>query len=167
LLVEAFNHKSHPVSIAGGRAENTLMYNNLYHVTGISWRYSMPNYDYRCLDCSRRFSRFIPYSEYGTAAVICPHCSSENVQRKIGRVRIARSEGSRLEDISDPAQMEGLEEDPRALGQMMRKMSSEMGEDLGPEFHEVVERLEKGQRPEEIEQSLPDLGDEGGGYFDE
>jgi hypothetical protein len=45
---------------------------------------------------------------------------------------------------------------------MMRKMSAEMGEDLGPEFDEVVDRLEKGQSPEEIEEALPDLGgDEG------
>ena len=47
----------------------------------------------------------------------------------------------------------------------MRKMSREMGEDLGEEFHEVVDRLEKGQAPEDIEQAMPDLaeGDAGGG----
>ena len=36
---------------------------------------------------------------------------------------------------------------------MMRKMSSEMGEDMGPEFDEVVGRLEAGQSPEDIEAS--------------
>jgi hypothetical protein len=41
---------------------------------------------------------------------------------------------------------------------MMRQMSDEMGEDLGPEFDEVVDRLERGQSPEEIEKDLPDLG---------
>jgi hypothetical protein len=46
---------------------------------------------------------------------------------------------------------------------MMRKMSSEMGEDLGPEFSDVVDRLESGQNPEEIEKALPDLGGETGG----
>ena len=45
----------------------------------------------------------------------------------------------------------------------MRKMSNEMGEDLGPEFEEVVDRLEAGQSPEEIEKSLPELGEETGG----
>ncbi len=45
---------------------------------------------------------------------------------------------------------------------MMRDMSRELGEDMGPEFDEVVDRLEKGQSPEEIERDLPDLGaDEG------
>lgn len=54
--------------------------------------------------------------------------------------------------------MEGLENDPKALGQMMRKLGSETGEALPPEFNEVVDRLEAGQSPEEIETALPDLG---------
>jgi hypothetical protein len=36
-------------------------------------------------------------------------------------------------------------------------MGSELGEDAGPEFDEVVGRLEAGQSPEEIEKDLPDL----------
>jgi hypothetical protein len=42
---------------------------------------------------------------------------------------------------------------------MMRKMKQEMGEDVGPEFDEVVDRLEAGQSPEEIEQAIPDLAE--------
>lgn len=122
----------------------------------------MPYYDFRCLDCMRRFSTFITYSDYGNKKVACPHCSSENVQRRIGRVRIAKSEDSRMEDLADPAALEGLEDDPRALGRMMRKMSSEMGEEMGPEFDEVIDRLEAGQNPEDIEKAIPDLGGEGG-----
>jgi hypothetical protein len=44
----------------------------------------------------------------------------------------------------------------------MRKMSAEMGEDLGPEFDEVVGRLESGEDPESIEQSMPELMGDGG-----
>ena len=33
-------------------------------------------------------------------------------------------------------------------------MSRETGEDLGPEFGEMVDRLEAGESPESIEQSL-------------
>ena len=123
----------------------------------------MPDYDYRCLNCKRRFSIFLSYQEYGQKPVICPYCASEQVSRRIGRVRFARSEESRLENMADPSALEGLDEDPVALGRMMRKMGNEMGEDLGPEFSEVVDRLESGQDPEEIEKALPDLGDEGGG----
>ena len=44
----------------------------------------------------------------------------------------------------------------------MRKMSKETGEDLGPEFDEVVGRLEAGDSPENIEKSMPELMGEGG-----
>jgi putative FmdB family regulatory protein len=118
----------------------------------------MPTYEYRCHNCRRRFDIFLSYQEYGVRTVICPHCKSENVRRKIGRVRVARSDESRLENLADPSNLEGLDEDPRALGRMMRQMSSEIGEEMGPEFDEVVNRLERGQLPDDIEKELPDLG---------
>jgi putative FmdB family regulatory protein len=126
----------------------------------------MPTYQYRCLDCKRRFEVFLTYAEYGSKAVSCPHCASAKVERRIGRIRVARSEESRLDDFGDPSSLEGLEDDPKALGRMMRKMSNEMGEDLGPEFGEVIGRLESGQSPEEIEKSMPDLGEGMGGDED-
>ncbi|MGE5221753.1 MAG: FmdB family zinc ribbon protein [Omnitrophica WOR_2 bacterium] len=131
----------------------------------------MPTYQYRCKECHRRFEVFMTYSEYGTRPVNCPHCASENVERRIGRIRIAHSEESRLENLADPSKLEGLEDDPRALGRMMREMSGEMGEDMGPEFDEVIDRLEAGQSPDEIEKALPDLGGDdvggmGGGLDD-
>jgi putative FmdB family regulatory protein len=119
---------------------------------------SMPNYEYRCLNCRKRFEVFFRFSDYGSQPVVCPHCKSENVQRKIGRVRVARSDESRMESMADPDKLAGLEEDPRALGRMMREMSRETGEEMGPEFDEVVNRLSAGQAPEEIEKDLPDMG---------
>ncbi len=123
----------------------------------------MPAYEFRCLDCKQAFEVFLSYKEYGKQKVTCPHCESDNVQRRLSRVRIAKSEDSRFDDLADPSAMAGLEDDPQALGRMMRKMSSEMGEDLGPEFNEVVDRLEKGQSPEDIEKDIPDLGGDDGG----
>ncbi len=120
----------------------------------------MPLYEYRCLDCKRRFDIFMTYAEYGNKAVACQHCGSQHVTRKIGKIRITKSEDNRLEDFSDPSSLEGLEDDPVALGKMMRKMSGELGEDMPPEFDEVVNRLEKGQSPEEIERDLPDLAND-------
>jgi putative FmdB family regulatory protein len=118
----------------------------------------MPSYEFRCLDCRRRFEVIMTYSEYGSRPIACPHCKSENVQRKIGRIRVAKSEESRLENMADPEALAGMEDDPRAMGRMMRQMSSELGEEMGPEFDEVVGRLEAGQAPEDIEKDLPDLG---------
>ncbi len=133
----------------------------------------MPFYDYTCLNCHKRFDVFMTFSEYGTRPVTCPNCKSRKVRRGIPRVRVAKSEESRMDslagDFSDPSALAGLENDPKAMGRMMRKMGNEMGEEIPPEFNEVVDRLEKGQSPEEIEKEIPDLGagDMGGGMDDD
>jgi putative FmdB family regulatory protein len=137
----------------------------------------MPNYPYRCLKCQKRFEIFMTYAEYGSRPVTCPHCESQEVQRRIARVRVAKSIESRMENVEDPSSLEGLEDDPRALGKMLRKMEGQVGEEIGPEFSEVIDRLEAGQSPEEIEESMPELnlpGDNlpgeglaGGGMLDE
>lgn len=122
----------------------------------------MPFYPYICLNCRKRFEIQMSYSEYGSRPVNCPHCQSDQVRRRIGRIRFARSEESRMEDLADPSNLAGLDDDPQSLGRMMRKMSKEMGEEMGPEFDEVIDRLEAGQSPDEIEKAVPDLaGDEG------
>ncbi len=127
----------------------------------------MPTYQYRCLNCNKRFEVFLSYKEYGVKTVLCPHCLSDQVQRRIGRIRITKSEDSRLDALTDPSGLEGLENDPKALGKMMRKMGNEMGEEVGPEFDEVVDRLEAGQSPEDIEKAIPDLEGGAGGIGDD
>lgn len=122
----------------------------------------MPTYDFICQNCSQRFDIFLSFSEYGKKRVTCAHCGSDKVRRRITRVRIAKSEESRFDSMTDDLSgFEGIEDDPRAMGRMMRKMGREMGEDLPPEFDEVVDRLESGQSPEEIEKEIPDLGNAG------
>ncbi|RME49399.1 MAG: zinc ribbon domain-containing protein [Chloroflexi bacterium] len=123
----------------------------------------MPIYEYRCTDCGRRTSIFTR-SMNDELNPVCRTCGSHNMRRLISRVAVVRSEESRLESLADPSNFAGLdEEDPRSLGRFMRKMSQEMGEDLGPEFDEVVDRLESGQSPEEIEKEMPELGEDLGG----
>jgi hypothetical protein len=73
--------------------------------------------------------------------------------------------------MSDLGDLPDLDEnDPRSLGRWMRKMKDQMGseldEDLGDEFDEVVGRLEAGQDPEEIEKSMPELMGGEGSDFD-
>ena len=119
----------------------------------------MPTYDFICNDCKKRFDAFVAFSEYENKAVHCAHCQSGNVRRRMTKVRIAKSDESRMESAADDfSGMDGIEEDPKALARMMRKMGGEMGEDLPAEFNEVVGRLEAGQSPEEIESAIPDLG---------
>jgi len=121
----------------------------------------MPLYEYICDNCKQRFSLRLTYEEYGKAKVACIYCASEQVRRKLTRFRLKRSDASRLAEMPDPASLDGIENDPQSLGRMIRSMSKETGEDLGPEFDEVVDRLEAGQGADEIERELPDLdGDE-------
>ena len=128
----------------------------------------MPTYDFICNNCNQRFDVFMTFSEYGKKPVLCAHCNSKNVRRRMTKVRIAKSEDSRMDSMADDfSGFEGLEDDPKAMGQMMRKMGKEMGEDLPPEFDEVVDRLESGQSPEDIESALPDLGNDMGGEDDD
>lgn len=121
----------------------------------------MPYYDYQCQDCRRRVRLFMTYAEYGRTTPTCPHCHSVTLKRRIGRIALAKSEDARMDAMMDDSALANLDEnDPKALGQFMRKMSREMGEDLGDEFSEVVDRLESGESPDSIEQSMPDLGAE-------
>jgi putative FmdB family regulatory protein len=119
----------------------------------------VPTYEYRCEDCRKRASLFFTYAEYGTKQPVCPHCGSLQLRRLITRVRVATSEESRMDRLADPSAWGGIDEnDPKSVAQMMRRMGSEMGEDMGPEFHEAVDRLEAGENPEDIEKSVPGLG---------
>ncbi len=120
----------------------------------------MPIYDFLCRQCGKRFQTRLSYAEYGTVQVVCPHCSGIDVQRRIGRVRIAHTGGSSPDSWDDSTWDNLDQEDPRALASMMRSMSREMGEDLPPDLDEVVDRLEAGEAPEEIEKDLP-LDDDG------
>ena len=119
----------------------------------------MPTYDYRCEQCDKRISIHQTYEQYGVEQVQCLHCGSKKLKRVIGRVRFARSEDSRMDDLSDPGSWDDFnEEDPRSMARMMRRMGKELGEDIPPEFDEVIDRLESGEDPEEIEKDMPDFG---------
>ena len=127
----------------------------------------MPIYEYRCHDCRRRVNLF--YRSY--AAIedepACPRCGGTSLSRLISRVAVVRSEESRMDDMTDPSMLGDLDEnDPKSLGRWMRKMSAEAGEDMPQEFDEVIDRLESGQTPEQIEESMPELGDSLGGDMD-
>jgi putative FmdB family regulatory protein len=119
----------------------------------------MPIYEYLCLDCRKRVSVFFrTFSEASDDAARCPRCEGAHLRRLVSRVAVLKSEEGRLDDMADPAFMAGLEnEDPRALAGFMRKMSDEMGEPLDAEMSEMVGRLERGESPEAIEKSMPEL----------
>lgn len=125
----------------------------------------MPIYEYGCYDCRKRVHIFFrSFADVETRQAVCPRCGGIRLKRLVSKVAVVRSEESRLESLADPTHLAGLDEnDPRSMARWMRKMSSEVGEDLGDEFNEVVDRLEAGEDPESIEKSMPEFGDTGSG----
>ncbi len=120
----------------------------------------MPIYEYRCQDCKRRVSiLWRTLAEAETGQPRCPRCGGTHLTRLVSRVAVLRSEEARLDSLMDADSLSDLDEnDPKSIARWMRKMSKEIGEDAGEEFEEVVDRLEAGQTPEQIEQEMPDLG---------
>ncbi len=126
-------------------------------------------FDYRCAGCGRKVTvLFRTLAAVDHSKVVCDRCGSTKLTRLMPRVRVLRGEGGDTLgsegdiDAGLLRDMEGLDEsDPRALGRFMRKMSEETGEDLGPEFGEVVSRLERGEDPESIEQKMGDVFGDG------
>lgn len=128
----------------------------------------MPAYDFRCKDCRRTFTlSYATYAERDAAVPKCPHCGSRELSNLIRRVSVLTSDDARAERLADPSRLGGVDEnDPRSMGRLMRQMSAETGEDLGPEFNDVVDRLESGESPESIETSMPGLGGDSPGGLD-
>lgn len=90
----------------------------------------MPIYEFRCEDCGR-ISEFLilrlnePFSPY------CKRCKSNKMTKVISKVRVIRSEESRLESLADPSKWGDIDEnDPKSIAKWMKKMGKEMGEDM-------------------------------------
>ena len=52
------------------------------------------------------------------------------------------------------------ENDPQSVARWARRMREESGEDLGPEFDEMIGRMEAGEMPDESFADDEDDGDE-------
>jgi putative FmdB family regulatory protein len=107
----------------------------------------MPIYEYRCADCQRRLSHFYQtFSAAEQATPTCPHCASTKLTRLVSRVFQLKSEDAQLDDLADPSSFGDLDEDdPKSVARWARKLGSQMGEDLGDDWDEMVDRMEAGE----------------------
>lgn len=105
----------------------------------------MPIYEYRCRDCRKRFTVLtLRVSE--TVLAQCDKCGSKRADRLLSRFAMPKSEAARMESMSDPSALSGIDEsDPKSVARWMRKMGKEMGDEVGGEgFDEMVDEIETG-----------------------
>jgi len=104
----------------------------------------VPIYEYRCEDCGRK-TQFLTLAVGAAIDLKCPKCGGVRLRKLVSRVAILRSGESRLDDLSDPASLDGLDEsDPKSVSRWMKKMGGEMGEDLGDDFEAEMDRAAEG-----------------------
>lgn len=106
----------------------------------------MPVYEYLCRNCRRRPSFFM-HGFSPPAKAVCPFCGSENLLRLFSSFALQKSDKAVYEDIlSDSRLVNGmLRNDPRALAEWSKKMGEATGEGVGPEYEDMLQRMEKGE----------------------
>ena len=99
----------------------------------------MPIYEYRCEDCGK-VSEFLLIRTDETLIPQCKRCKSKKMSRVLSRVKVVRSEESRMESLADPSKWSGLDEkDPKSMAKWMKRMGKEMGEDMGEDVDQMVD----------------------------
>jgi putative FmdB family regulatory protein len=124
----------------------------------------MPVYEFTCNACGAPVSVFVR-SINSPVNGSCSRCGSSDLRRLISRFAVLRSGGDGLDSFSEDEMMRGFDEnDPAAMASWARRMKGQVGEDMGPEFDDMVDRIERGELG-----SADDLGggeDFGGGFDD-
>ena len=116
----------------------------------------MPIYEYRCDDCGK-ISEFLLIKTEETFTPQCKKCKSKKMSRVLSKVRVIRSEESRMESLSDPSKWGGLhEKDPKSMAKWMKKMGKEMGEDMGEDVDQMVDEAMQEERSSPSEKESED-----------
>lgn len=120
----------------------------------------MPIYEYRCAECGRKFEALVRKTQE-ESSLRCPRCGSGNMKRLISRFRSIKSEEARLESLTDPSRLAGLDEnDPASMARWLKRMGGELGEDISrEEIDQMADELASGK-------ALEEGGDAGGGLED-
>ena len=114
--------------------------------TGLGYNRDVPLYEYRCTACRKRVT-VLTLRVGEEVHPTCDKCGSAALERMMSRFAMPRSEGARLDALSDPSSLSGLDEnDPKSVGRWMRRVGGELGDELGgDELDEMVEGIESGE----------------------
>jgi putative FmdB family regulatory protein len=103
----------------------------------------MPIYEYRCNDCGK-ISEFLLIKTDENFVPQCKRCKSKKLSRVLSKVRVIRSEESRMESWADPSKWGDLDErDPKSMAKWVKKMGKELGEDTGDMDGSLEEAFEE------------------------
>jgi hypothetical protein len=133
----------------------------------------MPIYEFYSPDTHKIYSFFARSLAYASKTPRCPDKPGAPMERMISKFAVTGRAKEKSDmpagDDMDPrmervmAEMErdmaGMDEnnpDPRALGQMMRKMTEATGQKMPAEMEHMIRRLEAGEDPEKLEEEFGD-----------
>jgi hypothetical protein len=81
----------------------------------------------------------------------CLRCHGTQLRKLVSRFAVLHSDDDRLERLADPTALGDVDEnDPRSVARWARRMGDEIGEDLGDDFREAVDRMEAGEMPDDL-----------------
>ncbi len=107
----------------------------------------MPIYEYRCENCGK-ISEFLLMRIDETFRPQCKRCKSEKMSRVLSRVKVIRSEESRMESLADPSKWGDFDErDAKSMAKWMKRMGTELGEDVGDIDQMMDEAMEEETGP--------------------
>jgi len=107
----------------------------------------MPIYEYLCSLCEKRISLLIRNYEESNKGLICPSCGESDLHRLMSAPSISYGKTNSPKQSQSP-------NNPHLLAKTMRSSMRKSGLDYGNEFKEVAHRLEKGESPKSIENTL-------------
>jgi putative FmdB family regulatory protein len=131
----------------------------------------MPIYEFYCQECNTIFN-FFSKTVNTTKCPTCPKCKAGDLNRKVSMFAVTgkAKEKSDMDDLCfDENKMEKAmqvlakeadninEDDPRQAAQLMRKLSSMTGLELGPGMSEALNRMERGEDPDQLESEMGDM----------
>lgn len=143
----------------------------------------MPIYEYYCPDNHTVYQFYAKTLAQGATIPKCPDNPRFRMEKMFSRFAVASGSSDKNADAGPvegapqggeggegdtrmEAAMQELEHefssvdenDPRAMGRMMRRMAELSGEKIDGEMEEVVRKLEEGQDPEALEEQFGDIG---------
>jgi hypothetical protein len=150
----------------------------------------MPIYEFYCPDNNRIYQFYAKTLAQGQTVPKCPENPVFRMVKLVSPFAVVKSDkksgpadgpggeagtGNPADDARMEAAMGAVERefagvdenDPRAMGRMMRRMAELTGERIDPEMEEVVRKLEEGADPDSLEDQLGGGEPETGGGLGE